>query len=424
MKDSGMTRTSHLMFLFIVVMCAGFGYWAWQGELDIVSVADGQVIPTGKIRHIQHYEGGIVQRINVREGDEVTEGQPLMELEQVRSGASLEELQMRIDALRVDIIRHTAMIEDRDDPGFPREMETRHPHLVRHARDLLSAYRDSVLSQVEQLDNIVAQKRQRIQTITSDLENKRQRLPLLQEQLALSEELLADNLTTRYKHLEIMRHTKEIEGSIQNDMSALREAKHALQETEASRREVIFSHREKAVEQRKKAEQELDELSVRVKKFEDSMQKTVIRSPVNGIVKKLHMVTTGGVIKPGDIIADIVPSEEKLVIEAHLPISDIGYVQEGQAVFLMLPTADARKYGKLPATVVSISPDTFTDQNRRTFYNVLIESEHGYFQSGDQQHKLYPGMVVIAHIHIGTRTVLAYLLDPLMNTLSFSMQER
>jgi membrane fusion protein, adhesin transport system len=422
--DKNPTLRSHLLFILIVLMCTGFGYWAYHGQLDIVSVADGQVIPTGKIRHIQHYEGGIIQQINISEGDEVKKGQALIELEQVRSGASLEELQMKINALTIDIIRYTAMIDDQPQLSFPQDMEAMHPQLARNARDLLAAHRDSVQSKIEKLGNVVDQKKQRIHTIASDLENKRQRLPLLQEQLSLSEELLEDNLTTRYKHLEIMRHTKEIEGSIQNDMSALKEARHALHETEANLREVIFSYRENATEQRKKAKQELNELSARMKKFEDSMQKTVIRSPVNGIVKKLYLVTTGGVIKPGDTIADIVPSEERLIIEAHLPISDIGYVQKDQPVFLQLPTADARKYGKLPATVVAISPDTFTDQNRRTFYNVRIESELNYFQSGDQRHKLYPGMVVIAHIHIGTRTVLEYLLDPLTNTLSFSLQER
>jgi len=419
-----MSRKSHLLFVLIVLMFVGFISWAYYGQLDIVSIADGQVIPTGKIRHIQHFEGGIIQQINISEGDEVAKGQPLIELEQIRSGASLAEIQMRIDALAIDIIRYKAMINNEPHLTFLPGIEQLHPQLVKDARNLFSANKDSVKSKIEKLNNIVDQKKQRIKTIASDLENKRLRLPLLEEQLALSEELLEDNLTTRYKHIEIMRHVKEIQGSIQNDMSALIEAKHALKETEANLREVVYSYREKATEEFKKAKQEMNEFSVRMKKFEDTMQKTVIRSPINGIIKKLYLVTRGGVIKPGDTIADIVPSEERLIIEAHLPISDIGYVQKGQSTFLQLPTADARKYGKLPATVINISPDTFTDQNRRTFYNILIESEHNYFQSGDQKLKLYPGMVLIAHIHIGKRTVLEYLLDPLMNTLSFSMQER
>jgi membrane fusion protein, adhesin transport system len=422
--DTRLNRLSHLLFVLVVLMCAGFISWAYYGELDIVSVADGQVIPTGKIRHIQHFEGGIIQQINVREGDEVTAGQPLIELEKIRSGASLEEIQMRINALTIDIIRYTAMINDQVQLTFPQDIEQSHPRLVKEAKNLFSAHKDNVQSKIEKLNNIVDQKKQRIKTIASDLKNKQQQLPLLEEQLALSEELLSDNLTTRSKHLEIMRHFKEIEGSIQNNMSALIEAEHALKETQANLKEVVYSFKEEATEKLKKATQELKEFTVRMKKFEDTMYKTVIRSPINGVVKKLYLVTIGGVIKPGDTIAAIVPSEERLIVEAHLPISDIGYVRKNQPVFLQLPTADARKYGKLPGKVINISPDTFTDQNRLTFYNILIESEHNYFQSGDQKHKLYPGMKLIAFIHIGNRTVLEYLLDPLTNTLSFSLQER
>ncbi len=405
-------------------MCLSFIGWAYQGELDIVSVADGQVVPSGKIKHIQHFEGGIIQKITVQEGDKVIEGQPLIELEQLRSGASLDEIQMRIDALTVDIIRYTAVINDQEALHFPPAIQEKYPLLVKDALRLFAAHQNSVGSKVQTLTKIVDQKRQRIKTIESDLENKRQRLPLLEEQLSLSEELLAENLTTRYKHIEIMRHAKEIEGGIQNDMSALKEAAHALEEAQANLKEVKFSFKEKTTENLKAAKQEFNEFSVRLKKFEDSLEKTVIRSPINGIIKKLYLVTKGGIIKPGDTIADIVPSEERLMVEARLPISDIGYVQKDQMVLLQLSSPDARKFDKLPGKVINISPDTFTNEQGRTFYNVLIESEKNYFQSRDQKHKLYPGMVLLAHIHIGQRTVLNYLIDPFMNTLSFSMQER
>ncbi len=417
-------NVTHLFFILIVLMCVGFVFWAHKGELDIVSVADGQVVPSGKVKHIQHLEGGIIQKINIREGDPVKKGQPLIELEQLRSGASLEEIQIRLDALTVDIIRLKALITDKQELVFSPELVQKHPKLVKEAGQLFVAHKNSVKSKIEKLNKIVEQKRQRIRTISSDLENKQQRLPLLEEQLALSEELLKDNLTTRYKHIEIMRKTKQIEGEILNDKSALKEAAHALEETRANLNEVVCSFKEETIEKLKDAQQEYNEFSVRLKKFEDSLKRTIIRSPINGIIKKLYLVTKGGVIKPGDTIADIVPSEGNLIIEAHLSISDIGYVQPNQPALLQLPTADSKKYDKLPARVISISPDTFTDKNGRTFYNVLLESERNFFQSGDQKYKLYPGMVLLAYIHIGKRTVLDYIIDPFMNTISFSMQER
>lgn len=133
---TSLSRLSHLLFVLVVLMCAGFISWAYYGELDIVSVADGQVIPSGKIRHIQHYEGGIIQQINVREGDEVTAGQPLIDLEQIRSGASLEEIQLRINALTIDIIRYTAIINDQAQLTFSPDIEQFHPGLVKEAKNL------------------------------------------------------------------------------------------------------------------------------------------------------------------------------------------------------------------------------------------------------------------------------------------------
>lgn len=421
---SNLDRVTHLFFILIALMCISFIYWAYHGKLDIVSVADGQVIPSGKIKHIQHLEGGIIQKINIKEGDEVIKGQALIELEQVRSGAGLEEIQVRIDALTVDMIRLKSLINDEEKIIFPEIIAKQHPQLILDSKNLFYAHKNSVQSRVKTLNKIVDQKRQRIKTIASRLDNKRQQLPLLEEQLALSGELLEENLTTRYKHLEIMSKTKEIEGGIKNDMSALIEANHEFEETQAEIKEVQYSFKEKTIEQLKDAQQELNEFSIRLTKFEDSLNRTIIRSPINGVIKKLYLVTKGGVLKPGDTIADIVPSEARLLIEAHLSISDIGYVQKDQAVMLQLPTADARKYDKLPGKVINISPDTFTDENGRTFYSILIESEKNFFQSGKQKYKLYPGMVLLAYIHISKRTILEYLVDPFLSTLSFSMQER
>lgn len=418
------SRSTHLFLLLLILMCTAFFYWAYQFKLDIVSMADGEVVPSGKIKQVQHLEGGIIREIKVREGDEVSAGQALMELEQTRSGASLEEMAMRIDSLTVDIFRLEAQLRKDDRIPFPQEIRQRLPRLVKEADALFDAHRDSVRSTVNKLRTVIRQRDQRIKTIQSQLENKLERLPLLEEELALSEELLKDNLTTRIKHIEVMRRKKEIEGKILNDRSSLKEARHALKETQEKLNETVHRIREENTEELKQAQQDLNEFSVRVKKFQDSLERTVIRSPINGVLKKLYKVTRGGVVRPGDTLADIVPSEERLIIEAHLDIADIGYIRRGQKVLLQLPSKDARKFRKLEGQVTTISPDTFTDQTGRTFYNVLIESDRNYFEADDQKYRLYPGMILMAYIHIGERTVLEYFVDPFVNTLSFSLQER
>ncbi len=423
-QEKKLSRTTHVFFLLLVFMCAAFIVWAYKGTLDVVSMADGEVVPSGRIKQVQHFEGGIIRQINVREGDLVSMGQALVELEQLRSGASLEELKMRTDALKVDIIRLEAQLTSLDVISFPTDLQKSLPLLVNEAHDLFEARKRSHQSTINKLTTIIRQREQRIITIQAKLNNKLDRFPLLEEELALSEDLLKDNLTTRIKHIEIMRRKNKIEGEIVNDRSSLKEARHALIETQEKLNETENMFKEEATEELKEVKQELKEFTVRLIKFKDSLERTIIRSPINGVVKKLHKVTRGGVVKPGDTLAEIVPSEERLIIEAHLEISDIGYIKINQMVYLQLPNKDANKFKKIEGRVVNISPDTFTDQQGRTFYNVRIESDQSYFEAGDQKYRLYPGMVLIAYIHIGERTILNYLLDPFVNTLSFSLQER
>ncbi len=422
--QANISRTTHLFFLLLIAMCGSFIAWSYLGTLDVVSMANGEVIPSGRIKQVQHFEGGIIHQINVREGDEVTIGQPLVELEQLRSGASLEELKMRVDALKVDVLRLAAQLHDSPAIIFPPEMVRQLPLLVDEAIALFDARQRSYRSTMNKLTTNVRQREQQILSIQAQLDNKLERLPLLEEELALSEELLIDNLTTRIKHIDIMRREKEIEGKITKDRSSLKEARHTLIETREKLNEARNKFKAKTAEELKEAKQELKEFTVRLRKFEDSLARTIIRSPINGVVKKLYKVTRGGVVQPGDTLADIVPSEERLIIEAHLDISDIGYIKRDQKVYLQLPNKDARKFKKLDGRVVNISPDTFTNEQGMTFYNVRIESEQSYFQAEDQKYKLYPGMILIAYIHIGERTILDYLLDPFVNTLSFSLQER
>ncbi len=418
------SRLTRVFFLFFALMLAGFIVWAWYGRLDIVSVADGEVIPSGKIKQIQHLEGGIIRRIMVQEGDAVTPGQSLVVLEKTRSGASVEELYVTLHALEVDIIRLQAEVEGRDELQFPPQAALKDPELVAEARALFATRKMRFQSELQSLQEKKQQCRQRIQEIELRLQSNKRELSLLNQQIALSDELLQDNLTTKYKHLELLQRAQKIEGRIQEDGASLQRARSALKEAVQDLNKERFAFKETASEKLKECKQEHKALTERLKKFADSLQRTVIRSPVEGVVKSLFLSTEGGVIKSGQTIAEIVPSEDKLIIEAHLPIQDIGYVRAGQNAVLQLASRDARKFDKLEGQVLSVSPDTITDSQGRTFYKVMLETGQDYFEARGEKYRLYPGMVVMAYIHVGTRSVLDYLLDPFLNTLSFSLQER
>jgi len=199
--------------------------------------------------------------------------------------------------------------------------------------------------------------------------------------------------------------------------AAVKETRRKLEETEHGYLSLVGK-------ELKEAREQLEELSSRIRKYDDSLQRRVIRSPVDGIVKTLHIVTRGGVVTPGMTIMDIVPAGDKLVIEAHLPIGDVGFVSRGQQALIQIASPDARRFGKLEGTVTHVSPDAFTTDEGKMYYTVRIDTEQDRFEKNGQAYMLYPGVLVQVFIHIGRRSVLAYLLDPFLVTLDNSLQER
>ena len=141
-------------------------------------------------------------------------------------------------------------------------------------------------------------------------------------------------------------------------------------------------------------------------------------------MKTKHVVTVGGVVRPGDPEVDVVPIGDKLVVEGKLPTQDIGYVANGQAAVVKLASSDAIRFGKLDAQVIEVNPDTLMSPEGFPFYRVRIEIEKSYFENGELRYELFPGMQVIASIHTGERTVLEYILDPLRHRMSNAFQER
>jgi len=418
------TRTARVLLWLTVAFIVLFLLWAAVGKLDIVSTAAGEVIPSTKVKSVQHLEGGIIRAINVREGDLVQAGQSLVELEETFSGASVEELGVRMTSLVAEVARLDALSRGLEAPEFPEELAREHPELVARNLELFDTSVSRLHSQLAGLNENVVQRRQDIVEVEARLRNNQEGLRLVREQIKLSDELLKEQLTTLYKHLAFKREESQLVSAIEQDRAVLPRVQSSLVEAREKLKNAETSFRETAREELLKKRQELEEFTQRMRKFEDSLQRTVVRSPVDGVVKKLHFVTVGGVIQAGETLVDVVPSSDRLVVEAHLPISDIGYVQPGQRAMVRLASHDSSRFGRLEGQVVHVSPDTFVTPEGATYYSVRIETQGDSFRHGSFEYRLTPGMLVVAAIHTGQRTVLEYLLDPFLGSMSEAMQER
>ncbi|MSO85280.1 MAG: HlyD family type I secretion periplasmic adaptor subunit [Rhodospirillales bacterium] len=398
--------------------------WATFAPLDVVATANGEVIPATQIKSVQHLEGGIVREILVREGQKVEKNQPLVVLETTASDADVQELRVRTNSLRTEIARLEAEGSGAAAPAFPADLASQEPALVAQALDTFRTRTARLESLVAQAREQIVQREQEIKEIGSRIETDRAGLGFSREQIKISEELLKDDLTNRMLHLNLLKEESALKGRIEENASARRRVEAALTEARARLDNVRRSAETEINEALGEKRRALDEFASRQRKFSDSLDRTVLRAPGDGVIKTMYVATVGGVVKAGGTVADMVPAGDVLVIEAKLPPQDVGHVRRGQTATIKLASADAVRFGNLEGKVTNVSPDSIMTQQGATFYKVRIETERDYFQQRNLRYDLVPGVQVATSILTGRRTVLEYLLDPLIGGADTALRER
>ena len=391
-------RNTFLLFLTFSIFGFAMVFWSFFFEIDIVSNADGQIIPQGEVKTVQHLEGGIIDQILVKESEIVKKDQPLIVLAATASEVEVDEVQVQIDSQVIKSIRLEAEINSFDIPIFPDNLVNERSALVNKSMELFISRQNAFEGDLKELEAVIVQHQ------TS--------LDILIRQVEMSEELLEQKVINEYAYLNVLKE--------------LNTAKGKLEESEEKKENIRNDFVQNARNELQIAQRDLSELNETIKALEDNLSRTSINAPVDGIVKNLFFVTEGGVIRHGEPILDIVPTKDNLIVEARLLDSDIGFVQPGQSAVVKLSSADSVNFGQIEATVTQISPDTEKDENdqRIVFYKILLETEKNYFESKNKIYHLVPGVKVVASIHIGQRTVANYLLSPFIGTMGESFQER
>lgn len=415
---------THAVFFLCAFMVVSFGIWSALSEIDIVSMAMGEVIPSTQVKTIQHLEGGIVREIKVVEGGKVKAGQELVVLEPTASSADVGELGERLVSLRFDLARLDALLQGRPSMELDPALVQERPDLAQSARQRFEADYEKHQSDIKRQEAAISQRSQEIHEIKTRIANAGKSLKLVDEQVRISEGLLKRDLTNRFVHLNLLKEAEELRGSIDTDKASLLRADAAMNEARAVAENIRREFTQETQRLMDEAELNFRELTQRIQKFRDNLQRTVVRSPVDGTIKTLHVVTVGGVIRPGDPVVDIVPAGDRLIIEAKLQTQDIGYVVSGQSAVVKLASGDAMRFGALQGTVTHVSPDTLQTPDGNPYYKVRIATEKDHFSRGKLVYNLFPGMQVMASIQTGSRTVLRYLVDPLLTNLEGALGER
>ena len=369
------------VYLMLAALAVGV-LWAAYARVDIVARAPGRIVPDGREQVIASLEGGILSRLHVREGDAVEPGQPLATLDPTRLGSQQGETQARRVALRAAVARLES--EAAGTPlSFPRD--------VAAARRVVEAE--------------TAAWKARQQALQEALESQRRSIDLVGGELAVAERMSAQGLMSEVEVMRLRRQVNELQLGVQERINRFRQ--------DASG-ELVRQRTELAV------------LEEQLVARDDAVQRTVLRSPLRGVVKQVRIATTGGVVGPGAPIMEIVPVGERVLVEARIRPADIGFVQVGQPVLVKLSAYDYVIYGGLAGTVASISPDALSDGDKpgaETWYRALVRADTPALRAGGRDLPLIHGMTGSVEIRTGQRSVLDYLLQPMVKSRE-AMRER
>ena len=379
--ESVFPRTSVVVWLTLLMVLA-LGTWAYFGRLDEVTVGSGKVVPSSREQVVQSLEGGILDEIRVREGDEVRTGQVLARLDKTRIESNVGESAAKLQAALATAARLQAEVG-----GTPLVFP-------------LSVAKDTALVRAE---TALYQSRQN--SLRESVKGLEETLELIQRELKLTESLVAQGAASGVEVLRLRRQYSDLSTKINDTKS---------------------QYLVKAREELARANAEVETQTSVTRGRTDALSRTVVLSPVKGIVKNVEVTTVGGVIPPNGKLMEIVPVDDQLLVEARISPRDVAFIYPGQRAVVKVTAYDYAIYGGLEGRVVNISPDTIQDEVKRDqfYYRVYVRTTQDHLKNAEgRRFPIAPGMVATADIHTGSKTVWEYLVKPL-NRAKEALRER
>ncbi|TQV85272.1 HlyD family type I secretion periplasmic adaptor subunit [Exilibacterium tricleocarpae] len=396
--------------------------WAAWAEVDEFTRGEGKVIPSSYLQVIQNLEGGIVAELYVREGQTVQRDQPLLRIDDTRFASSLREAGVTLDQLRAKVARLRAEAEG--DTFTSESLPDISQSVAAQELALFESRRREMRSANQVLVEQVSQRRQELSELRAKQNQLQRSFDLLNSELVMTRPLAKEGAISQVELLRLERQLNDMAGELEGAKLAIPRAESSLQEARQKLSNAESAFRSEAYQELNEATAELSRLSETSGALEDRVDRTLVRSPVAGTVKQLFVKTIGGVIQPGMDIVEIVPSEDSLLIEAKIRPADIAFLHPQQRAMVKFTAYDFSIHGGLEGEVVHISPDTIVDENSESFYLVKVQTERGYLGPASAPLPIIPGMTAGVDILTGKKTVLDYLLKPVLKTKQLALRER
>lgn len=418
-------RGEQLLVWAMLLCVVSFFTWAYFAVLDEVVRGSGKVIPSSQVQVVQNLEGGIIERIEVSEGDLVEPGQVLLSIDDTRFDSSLQESRVRVLSLEAKALRLRAEAEGLDAlPVFPAQIDEALPQIYEQQRQLFAERRSELEASRRVLREQLVQKRQAIVELKSRSERLERSLSLTEKELSVTRPLRDQGAVSEVEVLRLQRQVNDLRGDLDETRLTIPRAEAELAEVEQRQLELDAGFRKEARAELNELSAEMNALSASNVALEDRVRRTQVRSPIRGIVKSLPVRTVGGVVQPGMDLAEIVPVGDSLLVEAKVQPRDIAFLRPGLPARVKLTAYDFAIYGGLEAQVEHISADTFVEENGDAYYLVRVRTQEPALAREEKTFSIIPGMTAEVDILVGEKSVLSYLLKPVLRARENAMRER
>lgn len=412
-------RARTLLYAMAIVVVALL-FWASWAQLDEVTRGQATVIPSSQRQLIQSLDGGLITRIDVEEGDIVNRGDLLLQLDATRFLANVREGQAEYYSLLAKSARLTALLTDQEFIS-PRLVSENAPEIAVREQRQYEANRNELQQRQRTANERLQQRQQELTEAQARKDQIERSLVLIQREIELTRPLLETGAVSELELINLDRDRSNAEGELAQVNAQLSRIDAAIAEAQSTVAEIAFSARADWQNELADTETRIAALAENLTGLEDRVRLTEVRSPIRGIVQRLYVTTLGGVVQPGREVMELVPLDDVLLIEARIAPQDIAFVRNGQRAVVKLSAYDYSIFGGLEGEVQLISADTITDEQNNTFYLVRIRTDQTQLADGLA---ILPGMTAQVDIITGKRTVLEYLLKPVLRARDQALRER
>ena len=417
-------RTRHVITGALCLLLLIFLAWAAWAEIDEMTRAQGQVIPSQRVQIIQHLEGGILVDVPVKEGQTVEADQVLAKVDNVGASSVLRDTQTRVQEHEAAIARLEAEIEGKE-PQFSEILAKSNPLLIEAERSTYLIRQRQHVEEMNVLDSQIQQRRQELQENLSRKTALEETIGLVEQRAQRVKPLMLRKLYSEVDYLNLQQELVRLKGEIDTLSTSLPKIEAAIKETEQRKELSLATWRSELTKELNTRKSEMSSLRESLIANFDRVQRTELRSPVRGIIKRLLITTLGGIVKPGGEIMEVIPLDDTLLIEAKVRPADIAFIHPGQTAVVKITAYDSSIYGNLSAVVDQISADTITEQPKNdVYYLIKVRTKENAIYYKGQVLPITPGMVASVDILTGKKTILNYMLKPILKARDSALRER